>query len=449
MARILIVDDDPIILKLLAQHLKHDNHEVIQASSGEVALSRLDHELPQLLITDMRMGGMDGLELFEAVHRKYPLLPVLILSSHATVSHAVKALRRGVFGYITKSFEVQELMQEVNRALLAAQALGADMPGKLPGEQWRECIITRSPQMEQMLAEARMLAASNASVLIQGESGTGKELLARSIHAASARAAKPFVAVNCGAIPENLIESELFGHVKGAFTGAVRDQPGLFVSAQHGTIFLDEIGDLPLNMQVKLLRVLQERELRPVGSTTLVSLDVRVLSASHHKLEDEVKAGRFREDLFYRLNVVGLHLPTLAERREDIPLLAQHFMSALAQRYGKQVSGFAPGALELMATAQWPGNIRQLQNAIEKCIILTTGPVISLTLVQRTLNTSGVNLLPFDEARRHFERDYLAQVLKMTHGNVSQAARLAQRNRTDFYTLLGRHQLNPADFKRE
>ena len=202
-------------------------------------------------------------------------------------------------------------------------------------------------------------------------------------------------------------------------------------------------------MQVKLLRVLQERELRPVGSTTLVSLDVRVLSASHHNLEDEVKAGRFREDLFYRLNVVGLHLPTLAERREDIPLLAQHFMSALAQRYGKQVSGFAPGALELMATAQWPGNIRQLQNAIEKCIILTTGPVISLPLVQRTLNTSGVNLLPFDEARRHFERDYLAQILKMTHGNVSQAARLAQRNRTDFYTLLGRHQLNPADFKRE
>ncbi len=449
MARILIVDDDPILLKLLAQHLKCDNHEIIEANSGEVALSRLDHELPQLLITDMRMGGMDGLELFEAVHRKYPLLPVLILSSHATVSHAVKALRRGVFGYITKSFEVHELMQEVNRALLAAQALGADMPGKLPGEQWRECIITRSPQMEQMLAEARMLAASNASVLIQGESGTGKELLARSIHAASARASKPFVAVNCGAIPENLIESELFGHVKGAFTGAVRDQPGLFVSAQHGTIFLDEIGDLPLNMQVKLLRVLQERELRPVGSTTLVSLDVRVLSASHHKLEDEVKAGRFREDLFYRLNVVGLHLPTLAERREDIPLLAQHFMTALAQRYGKQVSGFAPGALELMATAQWPGNIRQLQNAIEKCIILTTGPVISLPLVQRTLNTSGVNLLPFDEARRHFERDYLAQILKMTHGNVSQAARLAQRNRTDFYTLLGRHQLNPADFKRE
>ena len=448
MARILIVDDDPILRKLLAQHLTHAGHEIIEANSGEAALSRLDHELPQLLITDLRMGGMDGLELFEVVHRKYPLLPVLILTSHGTVTDAVKALRRGVFGYITKSFEVHEFMQEVNRALLASQALGADMPGKTPGEKWRECIITRSPQMEQILAEARILAASNASVLIQGESGTGKELLARSIHAASVRAAKPFVAVNCGAIPENLIESELFGHVKGAFTGAVRDQPGLFVSAQQGTIFLDEVGDLPLNMQVKLLRVLQERELRPVGSSSLVTLDVRVLSASHHKLEDEVKAGRFREDLFYRLNVVGLHLPSLAERREDIPLLAQHFMSTLAQRYGKQLAGFAPGALELMATAQWPGNIRQLQNAVEKCVILTASSIIPLPLVQRTLDTSAVNLLPFDEARRHFERDYLAQVLKMTHGNVSHAARLAQRNRTDFYTLLGRHQLNPADFKK-
>lgn len=448
MARILIVDDDPILRKLLSQHLAHEGHEIIEASSGEGALSRLDHELPQLLITDLRMGGMDGLELFEVVHRKYPLLPVLILTSHGTVTDAVKALRRGVFGYITKSFEVHEFMQEVNRALLASQALGADMPGKIPGEKWRECIITRSPQMEQILAEARILAASNASVLIQGESGTGKELLARSIHAASVRAAKPFVAVNCGAIPENLIESELFGHVKGAFTGAVRDQPGLFVSAQQGTIFLDEVGDLPLNMQVKLLRVLQERELRPVGSSSFINLDVRVLSASHHKLEDEVKAGRFREDLFYRLNVVGLHLPSLAERREDIPILAQHFMSTLAQRYGKQLTGFAPGALELMATAQWPGNIRQLQNAVEKCVILTTSPVIPLPLVQRTLDTSSVNLLPFDEARRYFERDYLTQVLKMTHGNVSHAARLAQRNRTDFYTLLGRHQLNPADFKK-
>ncbi|MFO1244768.1 MAG: sigma 54-interacting transcriptional regulator [Ramlibacter sp.] len=447
MARILIVDDDPALLRLLSLRLRHEGHEVIEADSGEAALARLDHELPALLITDLRMGGMDGLQLFAAVHRRHPLLPVLMLTAHGTIPDAVKALQRGVFGYITKPFEARDLMAEVERALAASQALGADMPGDEPGEAWREAILTRSPRMEQVLAEARLLAQSDASVLIHGDSGTGKELLARAIHAASPRGREPLVAVNCGAIPENLIESELFGHVKGAFTGAVRDNPGLFVSAQRGTIFLDEIADLPLAMQVKLLRVLQEREVRAVGAAKAQRVDVRVLSASHRRLEDEVAAGRFREDLFYRLNVVGLHLPALVERREDIPLLAQHFMTTLAQRYGKTVAGFAPGAIELLAAAPWPGNVRQLQNVVEKCVVLSTAPIIPLTLVQRALSNQGGEMLPFDEARRQFERDYLTQLLKLTGGNVTQAAKLAQRNRTDFYALLGRHQIEPATFK--
>jgi two-component system response regulator GlrR len=247
-------------------------------SSGEAALAKLDHELPALLITDLRMGGMDGLQLFEAVHRRHPLLPVLMLTAHGTIPDAVKALQRGVFGYITKPFEARELMAEVERALAASSALGADMPGDEPGEAWRESILTRSPRMEQVLTEARLLAQSDASVLIHGDSGTGKELLARAIHAASPRGGEPLVAVNCGAIPENLMESELFGHVKGAFTGAVRDNPGLFVSAQRGTVFLDEIADLPLAMQVKLLRVLQEREVRAVGGARAQRIDVRVIS---------------------------------------------------------------------------------------------------------------------------------------------------------------------------
>jgi two-component system response regulator GlrR len=344
-------------------------------------------------------------------------------------------------------FEARELMAEVDRALAASQALGADMPGDEPGEAWRESILTRSPRMAQVLAEARLLAQSDASVLIHGDSGTGKELLARAIHAASPRGRAPLVAVNCGAIPENLMESELFGHVKGAFTGAVRDNPGLFVSAQRGTVFLDEIADLPLAMQVKLLRVLQEREVRAVGGARAQRIDVRVISASHRRLEDEVAAGRFREDLFYRLNVVGLHLPALAGRREDIPLLAHHFLVTLAQRYGKAVRGYAPGALELLAAAPWPGNVRQLQNVVEKCVVLSTAAQVPLTLVQRALSTQGGEHLPFDEARRQFERDYLTQVLKLTSGNVTQAAKLAQRNRTDFYALLGRHQIDPAAFK--
>ncbi len=451
MARILIVDDDPTLLRLLALRLRHEGHDLIEADSAEAALALLDNELPQLLITDLRMGGMDGLQLFEAVHRRHPLLPVLILTAHGTIPDAVKALQRGVFGYITKPFEAHELMAEVDRALLASVALGADMPihgpGDEPGEAWRESIITRSPRMAQVLAEARLMAQSDASVLIHGDSGTGKELLARAIHAASPRGREALVAVNCGAIPENLIESELFGHVKGAFTGAVRDNPGLFASANHGTIFLDEIADLPLAMQVKLLRVLQEREVRPVGATRSQKINVRVISASHRTLESEVAAGRFREDLFYRLNVVGLTLPPLAERREDIALMAQHFMVTLAQRYGKAVSGFGPGSLEMLGAAQWPGNVRQLQNVVEKCVVLSTGPVIAATLVQRALANQAGDMLPFDEARRQFERDYLTQLLKITGGNVTQAAKMAQRNRTDFYALMGRHQLDPASFK--
>jgi two-component system, NtrC family, response regulator GlrR len=451
-SRILIVDDDPALLRLLSLRLRSEGHEPIEASSGEAALSTIDRELPQLLITDLRMGGMDGLQLFEAVHRRHPLLPVLILTAHGTIPDAVKALQRGVFGYIPKPFEARDLMAEVDRALTAAQALGANIPiegddGNSSGEAWREAILTRSPRMQQVLAEARMVAQSTASVMIQGESGTGKELLARAIHAASPRAREKFVAVNCGAIPENLVESELFGHVKGAFTGAVRARPGLFLEAQGGSVFLDEIAELPLAMQVKLLRVLQERELRPVGAEQSVKLNVRVISASHRMLEDEVAAGRFREDLFYRLNVVSLHLPPLSQRREDVALLARHFMVTLAQRYGKDVRGFASGALELLAGAAWPGNVRQLHNAVEKCVVLATSPLLDIALVQRALSNQSGDMLPFDEARRQFEREYLTQLLKLTDGNVSQAARMAQRNRTDFYALLGRHQLEPATFK--
>jgi two-component system response regulator GlrR len=446
-----IFDAAPALLRLLWLRLRGEGHEVLEAASGEAALAKLDHELPQMLITDLRMGGMDGLQLFEAVHRRHPLLPVLMLTAHGTIPDAVKALQRGVFGYLAKPFEARDLMAEVGRALAASQALGANIPVDDAegdgGETWREAILTRSPRMQQLLAEARMVAQSDASVLIQGDSGTGKELLARAIHAASGRARGNFVGVNCGAIPENLVESELFGHVKGAFTGAVRDRAGLFADAQRGTIFLDEIADLPLSMQVKLLRVLQEREVRPVGAERSVRIDVRVVCASHRTLEDEVAAGRFREDLFYRLNVVNLLLPPLGDRREDIALLAQHFMATLAQRYGKPVRAFAPGAMELLVGAAWPGNVRQLQNVVEKCVVLATSPLLDTGLVQRALSNAVGEMLPFDEARRQFERDYLTQLLKLTAGNVSQAARLAHRNRTDFYALLGRHQLEPAAFK--
>ena len=447
MARILIVDDDPALLRLLSLRLHYEGHTAIEASSGMLALAKLDHELPDMVITDLRMPGMDGLELFEAVHRRYPLLPVLMLTANGTIPDVVKAMQRGVFGYVTKPFEGVDLMREVDRALAVSSALGADMPADGKGESWREAIVTRSPRMEKLLAEARLMAQSDASVLIHGESGTGKELLARALHASSARRQEPLVAVNCGAIPENLVESELFGHTKGAFTGAVRDSVGLFTGAHRGTIFLDEIADLPLAMQVKLLRVLQEREVRPVGAAKSHKVDVRVISASNRRLEDEVAAGRFREDLFYRLNVVSLTLPPLAERREDIALLANHFMRTLSLRYAKTISAFAPGGLEQLSTAPWPGNVRQLQNVVEKCVVLCTGSLIAASLVQNALSSQGAELLPLDEARKEFERSYLTQLLKITNGNVAQAAKLAKRNRTDFYALLARHEIESARFK--
>jgi two-component system response regulator GlrR len=314
-------------------------------------------------------------------------------------------------------------------------------------ESWRAELITRSSSMEDLLSQARRVAASDASVCIFGASGTGKELLARAIHRASPRTEAPFVAVNCGAIPEGLLESELFGHKKGSFTGAVSDRRGLFQAAQGGTLFLDEIGDMPLALQVKLLRALEERKIRPVGSHENFDVDVRVIAATHRKLEERIASGEFREDLYYRLNVVKLYIPPLAERREDIPLLANHFLTRLAERYRRGRLAFSPEAMQLLVSAPWPGNVRQLLNVVEQAVALAATEVIPESLVRQALDAGDTALTPLDEARRAFERDYLVRILKITGGNVTKAARLAGRNRTEFYRLLERHSLEPGMFK--
>ncbi|HVO87557.1 MAG TPA: sigma 54-interacting transcriptional regulator, partial [Casimicrobiaceae bacterium] len=385
------------------------------------------------------------MQLFQSIHREHPALPVIILTAHGTIPDAVAATERGVFGFLTKPFDSQELLQKV-AAAMKVSGEGSGGEGDR-GAEWREGIITRSPRMEDLLRQARLVADSEASVLIYGESGTGKELLARAIHRASRRADMPFVAVNCGAIPGDLLESELFGHARGAFTGAVQAHKGLFQSADRGTLFLDEIGDMPLPLQVKLLRVLQEGEVRPVGATQSIPVDVRVISATHRDLETQRSNGQFREDLYYRLNVVSLHLPPLAERREDIPLLAADILRKLAERYRKSVPTLAPDAMALLVAAPWPGNVRQLLNLLEQCVALTTSPVIPASVVQNALKEDAAALVPFEEARKSFERDYLVRLLKITGGNVTQAAQLAKRNRTEFYKLLQRHRLEPAMFK--
>lgn len=442
--RILLVDDDTGLLRLLSLRLESAGYEVSTAQSGEEALARLPQARPDLVITDLRMGAMDGLALHDALRKDHPSLPVIILTAHGSIPEAVEATRRGVFGFMAKPFDGKELLAEVARALALS---GAGAPRGADGDAWRREIVTRSPAMEELLRKARLAAEGDASVLLCGESGTGKELLARAIHRASPRRGRAFVPVNCSAIPEPLLESELFGHARGAFTGAVREHEGLFQAAQGGTLFLDEIGDMPPALQAKVLRALQEKEVRPVGAAAPVRVDARVVSATHRNLEQEMASGGFREDLYYRLNVVRLEIPPLAARREDIPLLAKHFLDGLGAKGRKRVTGFSPEALEALVSAPWPGNVRQLTNAVEQAYTLTTSAVIPADLIREAIRATPQEVPSFLEARRRFELDYLVRLLQITDGNVPRAARLAGRNRTDFYKLLARHRIEPALFK--
>jgi two-component system response regulator GlrR len=446
-AKILLIDDDPGLLRLISIRLSAAGYDVVPENSGEKALAHLSLHRPHIVVTDLRMNGMDGMAVFEAIHQRNPSLPVIILTAHGTIPDAVAATKRGVFGFLTKPFDSKALLEQIEKALAASGLHNEAASDGAEDGNWRREIITRNPAMEDVLNQARLVAESDISVFIHGESGTGKDLLARAIHKASPRRDQPFVAVNCSAIPEPLLESELFGHSKGAFTGASRDHKGLFQAANKGTLFLDEIGDMPLSLQAKLLRVLQDGEVRPIGATDSVTVDVRVISATHRKLEQEMAQNHFREDLYYRLNVVALEIPSLAQRREDIPLLAAHFLAKLAGRSTRRVEGFSPEAMELLITATWPGNVRQLLNVVEQCVALSTTPIISPALVQKALRTEPGTILSFVDARSSFERDYLVQLLQISQGNVTQAARLAKRNRTEFYKLLRRHHLEPGLFK--
>ena len=444
-ANLLVVDDDADMLRLLTMRLTAAGYRVTAVTSAEAALTELQLKRPQLVLSDVRLPGKDGLALFDDIRTLHPSLPVILLTAHGTIPDAVEATERGVFTYLTKPFDGKGLLDKIAEALSLSAPAHPARQGS--AEAWQTRLISRSSRMAEVLAEARMVAATDASVLLRGESGTGKELLAQAIHQASRRAAKPFIAVNCGAIPEALLESELFGHVKGAFTDAVSNHKGLFQAADGGTLLLDEIGDMPPALQVKLLRVLQEREVRPVGASQSIPVDVRIISATHRDLDAAMEAGDFRADLYYRLNVVTLSLPPLSERREDIPLLANHFLVTLAAKYHKRLSGFAPEALKALSTAAWPGNVRQLYNVVEQVCALSSTPLVPLALVQRALRSPSIQVLTFAEAKQRFERDYLVGLLKLTDGNVADAARLADRNRTEFYRLMQKHGLTPGHFK--
>lgn len=438
-ARILIVDDDPGLLRLLTIRLRAENYEVEAVEGGTQALASTSRFRPDLVITDLRMEPMDGIGLLKELQNRWPGLKVILLTAHGTIPDAVQATQMGAFGFLTKPVDKQELLDQIQRALKISGFTDTT-------EEWRSAFITRSALMEEKLSQAHMVAGTDARVLISGESGTGKELLARAIHKASPRRNKPFCALSCSAASEDQLDSELFGHEAGAWAGAAKAHQGLFESADGGTLLLNDIGELPMKLQLKLLRVLQDEAVRPMGGAGSVPINVRVLSSTQADLQPLIASGAFREELYYRLNVVQIEMPSLARRREDIPLLIAHFLAQIATESGHRRI-YAPEALELLATAEWPGNIRQLQNVVKQTASVAQTPIMPIEIVEQALGGAPGRLPSFDEARDEFTRSYLSQILQVTGGNVSQAARLAKRNRTDFYKLLGRHQLIPEDFK--
>jgi two-component system response regulator GlrR len=449
--KILIVDDDQNLLELLRMRLESVNYEVVTAIKEEVAIEAVKGEVFDLSIVDLQLVQANGISLMEKLHLVLPEMPVVILTAYGTIESAVEAMKRGAYSYLTKPFDAPDLLLQIEKAL-ENRRLTTELKRlqKLLKEEYDFTnIVTRSEKMRKVLEVVSQVAKTESTVFIHGESGTGKELIAKAIHLASERTDKPFVAVNCAALPEPLLESKLFGHEKGAFTGAVRSTRGLFTQAHEGTIFLDEIGDMPLPIQAKVLRVLQERKFYPVGGEKLIEVDVRVIVATNKDLEELVKQNLFREDLFYRIHVIPISLPPLRERKEDIPSLVDHFLKKFSQQMKKEVRGLTSLAMQRLMLHEWPGNVRELENTIEYAVAMTQQDLINeeLILQPKGISTPGP-LKSLKEAKDDHEKSYLIHLLEICGGNVSKAAKLAGKYRADLYDLLKKHHLNIADFKK-
>ncbi len=461
--RVLVADDKENMLKLFAKILA-DGYEVETAADGGRALGLVATRDYDVVVTDIRMPGADGFELLAAVKARAPATEVVLMTGYATVPDAVRAMKAGAFDYLEKPFDPDAALAVVARAAEHKRSVDAARGAVRPGEEDAfHNLVGRSAAMRAVYRLLEKAAQTDATVLLLGETGTGKELAARAIHYHSARKERRFVPVNCGALPGELVESELFGHAKGAFTGAATAKRGLFEEAEGGTIFLDEIGELPLPVQVKLNRVLQERELRRVGDNAPVRIDVRAVAATHRDLREEVKAGRFREDLFYRLNVFPIALPPLRERADDVPLLAAHFLEKHARALRRTLRGFAPDALRRLVAHGWPGNVRELENTVERAVAVAGGeeilvedlpPEIALAAAAPAApagELGGLAALPYKdavaEARDRASREYLVAILKEFGGNVTRAAERAGMERESLHRLLRRYGLRSDDFK--
>ena len=461
--RLLIVDDEPDMVENLTRILRREGYRCLSASESAKGLELLEAHRPDVLLTDLKMPGIDGMELLRRAHAIDPTLPVIMITAFSTIESAVAAIKEGAFDYLPKNFSVDQLRVAVDRALRQRrlQVENRNLREQLQTTFRFESLLGRSPAMARVFELVRKAARSDANILVQGESGTGKELIARAVHANSPRAAQPFVPVDCASLPEHLLESELFGHEKGAFTGAVRTKPGLMESADRGTLFLDEIGEMPLGLQAKLLRALQERQVRHVGGNALVDVDVRVVSATNRDLRASAAKGEFRDDLFYRVNVIAIELPPLREREGDVQLLAHAFL----ERYGKgRLRAIADDALAALQAYRWPGNVRELQNVIERACALADGDRLLVTDLpdyvvvrsslaglgsgsEATLETAraATQGLPLKDAKEHWmgvlEVAYLRDLLARHDGNVSAAAKAAGIDRKTFHRLINKYQL--------
>jgi DNA-binding NtrC family response regulator len=456
-AKILIADDDPVSCQLFAETLEAEGFQVDQVTSGSEATERLREESYDVLIIDVRMPGVSGLEVTRVVHKRQPSLPIIVMTAFGSIETAVEAIHEGAFDFISKPMNLAELNKIVARAL--SQRTLRRRPLNPPGAQDQPAelgkIIGKSPAMLEVYKTVARVAPTKSTVLILGESGTGKELIARAIHEHSPRADKPFVAVDCGALTETLLESELFGHVRGSFTGAVADKKGVFEEAQGGTCFLDEIGGISPNLQARLLRVLQEHEIRRVGGKDWLPVDVRVVAATNQNLSEAVAKGNFRQDLYYRLDVITIHLPPLRERADDIPLLAEHFLKYYSRQSGKSVSAFSDKAMELLCSYSWPGNIRELENAVEQAVALSYQPILTPDDLPREIReqkaarlfsvapADGQFVFPDTPSLEEVKKRYVLHVLRGTGGNISASARILNVDRRSLYRMLARYKIEP------
>jgi len=400
-------------------------------------------------VLDLKLDEEDGISLMEDIHHTNPNIPVIILTAYGTIKSAVNAMKKGAYGYLTKPFEGHELLLQIDNCL-EKKRLSQEVKSlrQLVKKKYGfDNIIGKSETMQKVFEQVTLAAATDSNVYIEGKSGTGKELIAKTLHVASNRKDGPFIALNCAAIPDTLMESELFGYEKGAFTGANKDKRGLFAGASGGTFFLDEISEMSLSMQAKILRSLEEKEFYPVGSRRTVKVDARIIAASNKNLENEVEKGRFREDLFYRIHVIPIKLPPLQERKEDIPILSRHFLQKFSKEMGKDINGFSLNAMQKLISYPWPGNIRELENTIECAVAMTKRDIITQDFILQSQESNPEGLISFKDAKENFEKNYLIQLFELTRGNVSKAAKLAGKYRADVYELVKKYNLKLTDFR--